>query len=65
MTDVHQCDACGEIQRTLPNEYAFAGRVTDPSASPEAVDIISEGHLCEACAREVATVIREIREGER
>jgi len=65
MTDVQRCDACGEVQRTLSNEYSFGGRVTDISASPEAVDITSEGHLCEACAREVAAVIKEIRRGER
>jgi hypothetical protein len=65
MTDVQRCDACGTTSRTLPNKYSFGGRATDIEASPEAVDIIAEGHLCDDCARKVAGVIKEIRRGNR
>jgi len=60
MSDVQKCDACGDIRFLHSSSYEITGQITDPEVSPDAIDIRSEGDLCDACALEVAELIADL-----
>lgn len=62
MTDVQKCDGCGAIRFMHNSSYSFSSKVSDVEASPDAVDITSDGHLCDDCARKVAELIESLGE---
>lgn len=62
MTEVHRCDACGMYRRYMHNTFSLSHEVADPKTSDDAVDVIQSGELCDDCAREVAELIKEIRD---